>query len=40
VAGNLKDMLKNISEIGNDLEFRGSIAAPTLRIDGMIVAGE
>ena len=40
VAGNLKDMLNNISEIGNDLEFRGSIAAPTLRIDGMILAGE
>ncbi len=40
VAGNLKDMLNNISEIGNDLEFRGSMAAPTLRIDGMMVAGE
>ncbi|HMC29466.1 MAG TPA: TldD/PmbA family protein [Candidatus Angelobacter sp.] len=40
VAGNLKDMLNNISEIGNDLEFRGSIAAPTLRIDGMMIAGE
>jgi PmbA protein len=40
VAGNLKDMLSNISEIGNDLEFRGSLAAPTLRIDGMTIAGE
>lgn len=40
VAGNLKDMLNNISETGNDLEFRSSIAAPTLRIDGMMVAGE
>src|SRR5579864_456461 len=40
VAGNLRDMLNNISEIGNDLEFRGSTAAPTLRIDGMMVAGE
>jgi PmbA protein len=40
VAGNLKDMLNNISEIGNDLEFRGSLAAPTLRIDGMTIAGE
>jgi PmbA protein len=40
VAGNLKDMLNNISEIGNDLEFRGSTASPTLRIDGMMVAGE
>jgi PmbA protein len=40
VAGNLKDMLNNISEIGNDLEFRVSTAAPTLRIDGMTIAGE
>jgi PmbA protein len=40
VAGNLRDMLNNISEIGSDLEFRGSTAAPTLRIDGMTVAGE
>jgi PmbA protein len=40
IAGNLKDMLNNISEIGNDLEFRGSTASPTLRIDGMMVAGE
>jgi PmbA protein len=40
VAGNLKDMLNNISEIGNDLEFRGSTACPTLRLDGMTIAGE
>lgn len=40
VAGNLKDMLNNIVEIGNDLEFRSSIASPTLRIDGMMIAGE
>jgi PmbA protein len=39
VAGNLKEMLKNISEIGNDLEFRGSTASPTIRIDGMTIAG-
>ena len=40
VAGNLKDMLNNIAEIGNDLVFRGSVACPTLRIEGMTVAGE
>jgi PmbA protein len=40
VAGNLKDMFLNISEIANDLEFRGSVAAPTLRIDGLTVGGE
>lgn len=40
VAGNLKDMFLNISEIANDLEFRGSVAAPTIRIDGLTVGGE
>ena len=40
VAGNLRDMLHNVAEIGRDLEFRGSTAAPTLRIEGMTVAGE
>jgi len=39
VAGNLKEMLNNIVEIGSDLEFRGAVAAPTLRIDGMTIAG-
>ena len=40
VAGNLKEMFLNISEVANDLEFRGSVAAPTLRIDGLTVGGE
>lgn len=40
VAGNLKDIFMNISEIGNDLEFRGSVASPTIRIDGLTVGGE
>jgi len=40
VAGNLKDMFMNISEAADDLEFRGSVAAPTLRIDGLTVGGE
>ena len=40
VAGNLKDMFKNISEIATDLEFRGSVASPTIRIDGLTVGGE
>jgi PmbA protein len=39
IAGNLKDMLRNISAIGNDLVFRGATAAPTLRMDGMTIAG-
>src|SRR5437899_4797618 len=40
VAGKLKELFFNISEIANDLEFRDSIAAPTIRIDGLTVGGE
>ncbi len=40
IAGNLKEMLNNITSIANDLIFRGSVASPTLRIDGMTIAGE
>jgi PmbA protein len=40
VAGNLKEIFLNVSEIGNDLEFRGSVACPTIRIDGLTVGGE
>ena len=40
VAGNLKDLFFNISEIANDLEFRGSVASPTIRVDGLTVGGE
>jgi PmbA protein len=39
VAGNLAEMLMNVTAIGSDLVFRGSVASPTLRIDGMTVAG-
>jgi PmbA protein len=40
VAGNLKVLFFNISEIASDLEFRGSVAAPTIRVDGLTVGGE
>jgi PmbA protein len=40
VAGNLKELFFNISEIGNDLEFRGAVASPTIRVDGLTVGGE
>ena len=39
IAGNLGEMLMNVTAIGNDLVFRGSVASPTLRIDGMTIAG-
>src|SRR5579871_888604 len=40
VAGNLKELFFNISEIASDLEFRGAVAAPTIRIEGLTVGGE
>lgn len=39
IAGNLKEMFRDVSAIGNDLEFRGAGAVPTVRIEGMTVAG-
>jgi PmbA protein len=38
IAGNLKDMFNNLSP-ADDLEFKFGTDAPTLRIDGMTVAG-
>ena len=39
VAGNLKDMFANLTA-ADDLQFRFGTNAPTLRIDGMTVAGK
>ena len=39
VAGTLQEMLTGVAEIGNDLEFRGSVSAPTIMIGEMTVAG-
>ncbi len=39
VAGNLKELFRNITEIGNDLEFRSAVASPTLLVEGLTVAG-
>ncbi|UCH73743.1 MAG: TldD/PmbA family protein [Rhodospirillales bacterium] len=38
IAGNLKDMFRNLRP-ANDLEFRYGTNAPTIRVDGMTVAG-
>jgi PmbA protein len=40
IAGNLKDMLLGLEAVGSDLEFRGSVAAPTLKIGEMTVGGK
>jgi PmbA protein len=38
IAGNLKDMFRNLTP-ANDLVFRYGVNAPTLRIEGMTIAG-
>ena len=39
IAGSLQDMFRNVTA-ANDLEHRFGIDSPTLRIDGLTVAGE
>jgi PmbA protein len=39
IAGKLQEMLMGIEAIGSDLEFRGAVAAPTLKIGEMTVGG-
>jgi PmbA protein len=39
IAGSLKEMLRDVDAVGNDLVFRGSSASPTLRIRRMTVSG-
>ncbi len=39
IASTLQEMLNGIGEIGNDLEFIGSISAPTIMLGEMTVAG-
>lgn len=39
IAGNLSEMLRGVEVVGNDLHFRGRIAAPTIKVDRMMVSG-
>jgi PmbA protein len=39
IAGNLQQILNDIEMVGNDLEFRGRVASPTVKIRKMMVAG-
>jgi len=39
IAGNLGQMLRDVDAVGDDLEFRGSTASPTLRVRRMTVSG-
>ncbi len=40
IAGNLKDMFKNISHLGNDMTWLGSTAVPSIVISDMTIAGQ
>jgi PmbA protein len=39
IAGNLRDMLPAISMVGSDLVVRGGLAAPTVKVEQLTVAG-
>ncbi|MCK5831226.1 MAG: metalloprotease PmbA [Methylococcales bacterium] len=40
IAGNLKDMYKNIVSVGNDVDYRGNIRTGSILIEQMAIAGE
>jgi PmbA protein len=40
IASNLLQMFMDIEAIGSDLEFRGSVASPTVMIREMTVSGQ
>ena len=39
IAGSLKEMFQNIERVGNDLDMRGRISSPTIKLSRMTVAG-
>ncbi len=39
ISGNLGELLEAVEEVGNDLEFHGAVAGPTLKVAEMTVAG-
>jgi PmbA protein len=40
IAGNLRDMFKNIVAVGNDVDYRGNIRTGSILIERMSIAGE
>ncbi|MFC1726022.1 TldD/PmbA family protein [candidate division KSB1 bacterium] len=40
ISGNLGEILQNIEMTGNDLEFRGGINSPTIKVTGITVGGK
>jgi PmbA protein len=40
LAGNLRDMLRNVVALGDDVDVRSSIRAPSMLLESMTVAGQ
>ena len=40
IAGNLRQMLQDITMVGNDIQFFGSVSSPSVKINSMTVSGE
>jgi len=39
IAGNLKDMFRHVTAVGNDVDTRGNIRSGSILIENMTVAG-
>jgi PmbA protein len=40
ISGNLGEILNSVEMVGSDLEFRGSICGPTIKVAEMMIAGD
>ncbi len=40
IVGNLKSLLKKVSEIGNRLQYKGNVNSPMLKLEDIILAGK
>ncbi len=40
IAGNLGEILNQVEEVGNDIEFRSAVCGPTIKVHELTVAGE
>ena len=40
ISGNLREMLKSIDAVGDDSQWFGATAAPTIRIERMTISGQ
>ncbi len=40
ISGNLGQVLENVEDLGNDLDFRSPVCGPTVKVSGMTIAGE